>query len=294
MTPSSAGPDARPAFRLELPGGRALDLGARTLVQGVLNVTPDSFSDGGRFFEPDAALRRAEALIAKGADVLDVGGESSRPGAGPVSEDEESRRVVPVIEAVRRRFDLPVSIDTVKAEVARRAIDAGADVVNDISALADDAMLPLLRRTGAAAIVMHMRGTPRTMQRDTRYGDLMGEIAEHLRRAIDRAVGSGVCGDKIVVDPGIGFGKSREGNLEILRRLPELRRLGRPVLVGASRKAFIGSTLDVGTDERLEGSLAVAAVAVWQGAHVVRAHDVRETVRVVRMVDAILGGRPNG
>ena len=188
---------------------------------------------------------------------------------------------------IRDRLDVPVSVDTVRARVARGALDAGADLVNDISALADPDMAGLIAGRGAAVVLMHMRGTPRTMQSDTRYDDVVAEIAAFLAEVSEKAVAAGIRGDRIVLDPGIGFGKSVEGNLEILRRLPELSRLGRPLLVGASRKSFIGETLDLPVDERLEGSLAVAATAVWQGARIIRAHDVRETVRVVRMVDAV-------
>jgi len=254
---------------------------------GILNLTPDSFSDGGRVRGAQDAVGSARRMAEAGAAVVDIGGESSRPGAAPVSADEEMRRVVPAIEAVRSAVDVRISIDTVKAAVAARAIDAGADVVNDISAGSDPGMLPLCAARGVPVILMHMRGTPRTMQDDTRYRDLLGEVVEFLRAAVERAVAAGVPGDKILVDPGIGFGKSPSGNLQILGDIAALRKVGQPVVVGASRKSFIGSVLDLRVAERLEGSLAVAAVAAWQGAHVIRAHDVTETVRVVRMVDAI-------
>ena len=254
---------------------------------GVLNRTPDSFHAGSRLADESGALEAAERMVADGADVLDIGGESTRPGATPISLDEEIRRVVPTIETIRRRCDAPISIDTVHAEVARLAIEAGADMVNDISALGDPGMAALVAARATPIVLMHMRGTPRTMQSDTGYVDVVDEIAAFLGTALEKAITAGIRNDKIILDPGIGFGKNIEGNLEILRRLPELSRLGRPLLVGASRKAFIGETLDLPVDERLEGSLAVAAVAVWQGARMIRAHDVRETVRVVRMVDAV-------
>jgi dihydropteroate synthase len=266
--------------------GRVLDL-SRTLVMGMLNRTPDSFHAGSRLDDVDDALRVAERMVEAGADVLDVGGESSRPGAAPIAPEEEIRRVAPAIESIRRRHDVPISVDTVRAEVARVALDAGADLVNDISALGDPEMAAVIAARSAPVVLMHMRGTPRTMQTDTDYEDVVEEIAAFLVDASEKAVAAGIRGDRIVLDPGIGFGKSVEGNLEILRRLPELSRLGRPLLVGASRKSFIGKTLDLPVDERLEGSLAVAALAAWQGARVIRAHDVRETVRVVRMVDAV-------
>ena len=271
---------------IPLADGRNLDLSS-PLVMGVLNCTPDSFHAGSRLSDVEDVVRAAERMVEDGAGVLDIGGESSRPGAEPVSPEDEVRRVVPAIESIRRRLDVPVSVDTVRARVARGALDAGADLVNDISALADPDMAGLIAGRGAAVVLMHMRGTPRTMQSDTRYDDVVAEIAAFLAEVSEKAVAAGIRGDRIVLDPGIGFGKSVEGNLEILRRLPELSRLGRPLLVGASRKSFIGETLDLPVDERLEGSLAVAATAVWQGARIIRAHDVRETVRVVRMVDAV-------
>lgn len=274
------------ATGIPLADGRVLDL-SRTLVMGVLNRTPDSFHAGSRLADADDVLRAAERMIGEGADLLDVGGESSRPGAAPVSPEEEIRRVVPAIESIRRRHDVPISIDTVRARVARVALDAGADLVNDISALADPDMAALVADRSAPVVLMHMRGTPRTMQADTGYADVVEEIAAFLVDASEKAIAAGIRGDRIVLDPGIGFGKSVEGNLEILRRLPELSRLGRPLLVGASRKSFIGKALDLPVDERLEGSLAVAAMAAWLGARMIRAHDVRETVRVVRMVDAV-------
>lgn len=281
--------EERAPFTLRFADGGALDLGPRTCVMGVINVTPDSFSDGGRHVEPRAALDAAAEMAEAGAGILDVGGESTRPGAGAVGAAEEADRVLPVIEGIRRHLALPVSVDTMKAEVARQALEAGAGLVNDVTALSDPGMLPLLVERGAPVVLMHMRGTPRTMQHDTRYGDLIGELAEFLRLRAETAVAAGLSSDKILIDPGIGFGKSVEGNLTILKRLPELARLGKPILVGASRKSFIGAVLDRPVRDRLEGGLAVAAFASAQGAHVIRAHDVDATVRVVRMIDAIRG-----
>jgi len=272
-----------------LPGRSPLLLGDRTCVAGILNVTPDSFSDGGRFHARDNALRQAESMLEEGADFLDVGGESTRPGADPVPEEVEIARVVPVLQAIRERFDCVLSVDTQKAGVARAALDAGAVIVNDVSSLKDPKMAPLAARSGAAVILMHMRGNPETMQNDTGYENLLGEVGGALRSAAKKAESLEIPGDKIILDPGIGFGKSREGNLEILRRLPELLALGRPFMIGASRKSFIGSVLDAPVDRRLEGSLAAAAVAAWQGAHILRVHDVGETVRAVRVVDAVRG-----
>jgi dihydropteroate synthase len=204
-----------------------------------------------------------------------------------VDDAEETRRVVPVIEAIKRELNVRVSVDTMKATVARRAFDAGADMLNDISALSDPKMLPLLRERRAPAVLMHMRGTPATMQNDTGYDDLVGSVVDFLKERLDRAIAGGVAGDKILVDPGVGFGKAAAGNLSILRQLSALEAVGKPILIGASRKSFIGAVLDLPADDRLEGSLAVAAFASAQGAHVIRAHDVAETVRVVRMIDAI-------
>lgn len=277
----------RPGYELRFADGGVLALGHVTRVMGVLNVTPDSFSDGGRFDDPQAAADAARRMIDDGADLIDVGGESTRPGADAVDADEETRRVVPLIERLKRRGDTRISVDTMKAEVARRALDAGADMINDVSALGDPRMLPLLCERRVPVVLMHMRGSPRTMQRETRYDDLIGEVASFLEERARSAVAAGVSDGKIVLDPGIGFGKSVAGNLTILRQLTALHRIGRPILIGASRKSFIGEMLDLPVDERLEGSLAAAAIAAAHGAHVVRVHDVRATARVVRMVDAI-------
>jgi len=255
---------------------------------GVLNLTPDSFSDGGRFETQAAAVDAAARMADEGADIVDVGGESTRPGADSVGTDEETRRVVPVIEALRRvRPGLRISIDTRKAAVARRALDGGADLINDVSGLGDPEMLPLVAASGAPIVLMHMRGEPGTMQRDTHYDDLVTAIGGFLNDRVETAIASGVADDKILVDPGIGFGKSAAGNLEILGRLPELRTVGRPILIGASRKSFIGTLLELPVDQRLEASLAVAAYASARGAHVIRAHDVAATRRTVSMIDAI-------
>lgn len=267
-----------------------MELGRRTRVMGILNVTPDSFSDGGRFSDAGAALEEASRMVEAEVDIIDLGGESTRPGADPVPEEEECRRVLPVIRAIKARLTVRASVDTMKAGVARRAIEAGADMVNDVSACGDPEMLPLLARTGVPVVLMHMRGNPRTMQRDTRYDDLIATLVRFLRDRVEKAVAAGVSSDKIIVDPGIGFGKSPEGNLLILRRLPMLRSVGRPILIGASRKSFIGTTQSLPMTERLESNLAVAALAAWNGAHVIRAHDVAATVRVVRMADAIRNG----
>ncbi len=277
----------RTRFVVPFADGARLELGTRTAVMGVLNVTPDSFSDGGRYLTPREAVAAAARMAEEGADVVDVGGESTRPGAEPVPEQEQVRRVIPVIEAIKRELGVRLSVDTTKASVARRALEAGADMINDVSALSDPGMIRLVRESRVPVVVMHMRGNPRTMQLDTHYVDVLSSVVGFLRKTVERAVASGVADDKILVDPGLGFGKSAAGNLKILRDLPTLRSIGRPILIGASRKSFIGAVLDVPVSERLEGSLAAAALAAWQGAHVIRAHDVAATVRVVRMVDAI-------
>ena len=269
-------------------GSRVLDLGDRTHVMGILNVTPDSFSDGGRFFEREDALRQAERMLEEGADIVDVGGESSRPGSDPVSEEEEIRRTAPVVEYLAGRLDAVLSIDTYKAEVARRALDSGATMVNDIGALRlDPGMAPLVAEYGVPLVLMHMKGTPKTMQQSPRYADPMGEIGTFLKEQMEAAVRAGIPREQLILDPGIGFGKTIEHNLEILARLDVLHPLGRPLLIGPSRKSFIGTLLDLPTDDRLEGTLAAVVCGVWNGAHIVRVHDVRETVRAVRVADAI-------
>ncbi|HET9299245.1 MAG TPA: dihydropteroate synthase [Candidatus Polarisedimenticolaceae bacterium] len=279
----------RQGLGISFADGSRMDLDSAK-VMGILNVTPDSFSDGGRFPDAQSAIKAGLKMAAEGADFIDIGGESTRPGAAEVADEEEFRRILPVIEGIKRESDVKISVDTIKARVARRAIAAGADMVNDVSALADPAMMPLLRETRVPVVVMHMRGTPRTMQTDTRYVDLLSSVVGYLRKAAARAAAAGIPDDKVLVDPGIGFGKSSNGNLEILRQLETLRSIGRPILIGASRKSFIGAVLDLPVKQRVEGSLAVAALAVWQGAHVIRAHDVPATVRVVRMIEAIREG----
>jgi dihydropteroate synthase len=264
-----------------------MDLAAETRVMGILNVTPDSFSDGGSYAAPGEAIEVAVRMARDGADFIDVGGESTRPGAPPVDAGEELRRIVPVIQGIKKRIPVRISVDTMKAEVAAGAIAAGADLVNDVSALADPAMTGVLRDLRVPLIVMHMRGMPSTMQTDTHYADLVAEVGAFLRATVARAIEGGIAGDKILVDPGLGFGKSAAGSLRIIRELAALRSVGRPLVIGASRKSFIGTALDLPVNDRLEGSLAVAAYAAWNGASVIRAHDVRETKRVTRMIDAI-------
>lgn len=270
-------------------GPYSLDLSARVHVMGILNVTPDSFSDGGEYLRPTAALDRARAMVEEGADIIDVGGQSSRPGSEPVSEDEELKRVVPVVQKLREEWDGPVSVDTYRARVAEESLRAGASIVNDITAFsAEPRIAEVTAKAGAAAVLMHMRGTPATMQENPVYSDLVGEVAFFLGSAIERATSAGVGEDQIAIDPGIGFGKTTEHNLALLKRLPELAVLGKPLLVGTSRKSFIGKVLDLPAGERLEGTLATAAYAVVQGARIIRVHDVRQSVRVARMVEACI------
>jgi len=266
---------------------RALPLGDRPRVMGVVNVTPDSFSDGGRFLEPTAAVAAALRLAEEGASVLDIGGESTRPGATPVSPEEEWRRVAPVLEGLRDRSPVPVSIDTRHPEVAARAIDAGADLVNDVEGLRSEAMRRVVARTGAGAVVMHMRGTPATMQADVEYADLRGEVFRALADATDAAIAAGVAPERLLVDPGIGFGKSAEQSLELLVHAGEFRSLGYPVVVGASRKSFLGTLAgSPGPADRLEAGLAAAVLAAERGVALVRTHDVGPTVRALALVAA--------
>lgn len=272
-------------------GGTALALGNGTRVMAILNRTPDSFSDGGRFTALDEARAQADRLIDAGADILDIGGESTRPGADPVTADEECRRVLPIIEAVAARTDLPISIDTTKAEVARRAIDAGASIVNDVSGLADDGALgSVVARAGVPVVLMHRQGSPRTMQRQPAYDDVIADICRELRRSIGRAEAAGIDREQIIVDPGIGFGKTVAHNLEIFRALPELRSLGRPVLVGASRKRFLGSITGADIDDRLAATLATVAACAAAGVEIVRVHDPAEARQVIRVIEAIRAG----
>lgn len=262
------------------------DLASRPFVMGILNVTPDSFSDGGRFTDPQDAIRHGVQLAADGADFLDVGGESSRPGSTPVSVEEELRRVLPVITGLRGSVTIPISVDTYKSEVAREALRAGAAIVNDISGLTlDGRMASVIAEQKATAIVMHMKGTPKTMQESPQYNDLLGEISGFLRNRAESAKNTGI--RQLIIDPGIGFGKTLAHNLELIKRLPEIAALGFPVLVGPSRKSFIGTILNLPPDQRLEGSIAASVICAMNGASIVRVHDVKETVRALKLVRAL-------
>ncbi|HKQ58671.1 MAG TPA: dihydropteroate synthase, partial [Candidatus Eisenbacteria bacterium] len=260
---------------------RVFDLDARTLVMGVVNVTPDSFSDGGRYAAPEAALAHARALLAEGADLLDVGGESTRPGSQPVPAEEQWRRIGPVFGPLAAE-GAAISVDTASAAVAERALAAGALIVNDITALGDPAMAGVVAGARAGVVLMHMRGTPADMQKDPRYQDAAAAVASGLERRMAAAIAGGIGAEQVALDPGIGFGKKVSHNLELLARLETLAALGRPIVVGVSRKSFLGHLLDVPVDQRLEGGLAAAAVAVFLGARIVRTHDVAATVRAVR------------
>lgn len=262
----------------------------RTLVMGILNVTPDSFSDGGKFLDPFAAVDQAARMLDEGADIVDVGGESTRPGAAEVSTEDELSRVIPVVEAIVSRTGATVSVDTTKSEVARAAVDAGAVIVNDVTATRADTSMPgVITDTGAGIVLMHMLGNPRTMQSNPTYDNVVADVKAALIGWAGDALAAGVPDAAIVLDPGIGFGKTREHNLQLLKGIPSLCEPGFPILIGTSRKSFIGTTLDVPVDQRVEGTAATVAWAVAQGAKIVRVHDVKEMVRVVRMTEAIAG-----
>ena len=268
--------------------GRTLSL-ERPLVVGILNVTPDSFSDGGRWAEPAAALEQARRMVDEGADMVDVGGESTRPGAAAVGEGEELRRVLPVLRAIRDALDVALSVDTRKHGVARAALDEGADVVNDVSALADPAMASTVAASGAGLVLMHMRGTPETMQTLTAYGDVAEEVAAELEPALRRAADAGIDAERIVVDPGIGFAKTGEQNLELIARLDVVAaRLGRPVLLGPSRKAFVGALLGgVPASARDAGTVGACVAGLARGARIFRVHEVRAAREALDVADAI-------
>ncbi len=270
--------------------GRILESSGRTLIMGILNVTPDSFSDGGDFLDPIAALERARRMAGDGADIIDIGGESSRPGAEPVSTDEELRRVVPVVEVLAKE-GLFVSVDTVKSAVAREALIAGAWMINDISALtADPLMAGVVSEYESAVTLMHKRGLPGSMQGNVEYENLTGEVIDYLAGRIEFAVASGIGRASIAIDPGLGFGKSAEGNFELISRLEVFKSLGLPVLVGPSRKSFIGHTLGdagAGTDDRLYGTLAAVTASILNGASIVRVHDVKESAEAALVADRL-------
>jgi len=254
---------------------------------GIINVTPDSFSDGGRFFDPEVAVAAGIEMAASGADILDVGGESTRPGSDPVPVDQELDRVVPVIKRLATEVSIPVSIDTRRAEVARAALELGASVVNDVTSGSDPSMFEVTREAGAGMVLMHMRGEPKTMQQQTDYDDVVAEVKVYLGERVEAAMRAGIDRERLAVDPGLGFAKTEPQNYVLMRNIASFLDLGRPVLVGPSRKSFIGKVLGTEVDQRMEGTAGAVAWMAGQGAHVVRVHDVREMVRVVRVVDAI-------
>lgn len=270
-------------------GDRTIRLGEKTLVMGILNVTPDSFSDGGDFDAPEKAVEHALELIDQGADMLDIGGESTRPGADPVSVDEEIKRTIPVIRKIRELSDIPISIDTMKAAVAREAVAAGADIINDVSGFeADPAMVTVAAETGAGVVLMHMKGTPQTMQDDPAYSQVVQEVGSYLQQQMNYALAHGVERSALCIDPGIGFGKTMNHNLALLRGIPDLAACGAPILIGASRKRFIGLITGRETPaDRLAGSLGVAGWSAALGAHILRVHDVIDTCDVCRIVDTL-------
>ncbi len=275
----------------------SLELGRRTYIMGVLNVTPDSFSDGGNYFTPEAAVTQAERLVEQGADIIDIGGESTRPYADPVPAEEELRRVIPVIEALAERIAVPISIDTSKAVVAGQALAAGAAIINDISALRlDPGMCALAAESGAPVVLMHMRGTPKNMQAEPIYTDVVAEIGYFLSDTVAAAVNGGISRDRLIIDPGIGFGKTVAHNLQIIQNLSKLQALDLPILIGPSRKAFIRTLLKNADDDDIRpdmpvvetGTLAAVCAAVLNGAHIVRVHDVEGIRAALKIVDAVL------
>lgn len=265
-----------------------LRLSQRTHVMGILNRTPDSFSDGGNFLDEAKALGRIEQMVADGADIIDIGGESTRPGAPGVSLAEELERVIPVIRKAAARIPVPISVDTRRSEVADAAIEAGAAMVNDITALrGDPRMRYVIARGGVPVVLMHMKGTPRTMQANPEYTDLIQEIISYLEESIEIGGAAGIPEEKMIIDPGIGFGKTTEHNLSIIKNLERFRALGKPILIGTSRKSFIGNVLGLGVDRRLMGTAASVAAGILNGARIVRVHDVKQMAEVVRLTNAI-------
>jgi len=286
----------RPTSVLNI-SGRRYRLGPRTWIMGVINITPDSFSDGGLYFDEGRAAAHGLEMAADGADIIDIGGESTRPGSMPVDVEEEKRRILPVLRRLRHETDVLISVDTTKAAVAEAAFAEGADILNDTSALRlDPAIAASAKAAGAAVILMHMQGTPQTMQLNPHYGDVVREVKAFLEERLAAAEAAGLGRDRLAIDPGIGFGKTTEHNLALLDGLEALTGLGRPVCVGVSRKAFIGKILDLPADERLEGTIAAAVLAAARGAHILRVHDVRAVKRAAAVADAVLtrSVRPEG
>ena len=272
-----------------------LNLDQRTHIMGILNVTPDSFSDGGRFFQTEKAIEQGIAMAQDGADIIDVGGESTRPYSKRISASEETDRVIPVIQTLSKELKIPISIDTCKAKVARQALQVGASMINEISSLRfDPDMISIAAGAEVPVILMHMKGVPGDMQDNPTYDNLIPEILDFLKDAMDRAVSGGIRKDMIIVDPGIGFGKTFDHNLEIIKELSQFSSLERPIILGTSRKAFIGHILDKDADENDTGTIATIVAGVINGAHIVRVHDVKKTLEAVKVIDAIKRGRVQG
>jgi dihydropteroate synthase len=272
-----------------LCGQYRLNLKNRTHIMGILNITPDSFYKESRVISVNTALKRADKMIREGADILDIGGESSRPGSNPVSEEEELKRILPVINGLIKKFDIPVSVDTYKSAVARTVLEEGVSIINDISGLRfDPSMAKTIASANAGVIIMHISGKPKTMQKNPSYKSLMREITAYLKKGIKQAVSSDIKGSSIIVDPGIGFGKNFSHNITILKKLKQLQKLKKPILLGLSRKSFIGKILDLPVEERLEGSIAASVFGILNGAQILRTHDVKETKRALAVADAII------
>lgn len=257
----------------------------KPIIMGILNVTPDSFSDGGKFLNIQAAIAHAKKMVEDGADIIDVGGESTRPNSEPVSVEEELERAIPVIEKLKEELDVPISIDTCKPKVAEAALKAGASIVNDITALESDEMAKVAAKHHATVVIMHMQGNPKTMQKKPHYKNIVGEVKGFLKKRIAKAKKFGI--KKIIIDPGIGFGKTVEHNLELIAKLSEFKSLGCPVMIGASRKSFIGKILNEPVENRLEGTIIVNSIALMNGADILRVHDVKEARQAIQMVEAV-------
>lgn len=273
--------------------GKVLNLSKRTHIMGVLNITPDSFSDGGKFLDPETAIMHAIEMEREGADIIDVGAESTRPGSEAISEDEEIRRLKPVVAALLEKLTIPVSVDTYKSRVAEAMLKMGIHLINDISGLRfDENMALVLAKHKSPVVVMHIKGTPKDMQKDPHYDDVIQEIYAYLENSVNLASQAGIEKEQVVIDPGIGFGKRLRDNYEIIRHLRKFEPIGCPILLGPSRKSFIGKILNLDVDQRLEGTAAAVAIGVYNGAHIVRVHDVKEMVRVCRIADLISGKTP--
>jgi dihydropteroate synthase len=276
---------------LKIKGEKIL-IGGETILMGILNVTPDSFSDGGEYFQKERAVERGCEMEAEGAKIIDVGGESSRPGADYVSEEEERRRVIPVIRELRKKVKCLISVDTYKARIAEEAIDNGADIINDISALRfDPEMINVLKRKNVPVVIMHMKGTPKTMQINPYYENVIQEIKDFFRERLDYLIKNDIDPERVILDPGIGFGKRQEDNEKIIANLYEFQEFFRPLLLGVSRKSFIGNILNLPPKERVEGSIASGVICILNGAHILRVHDVKEFSRAVKVTDKILSQR---